>query len=121
MIALDHLFESLMNPITLGVLLGLCIGKPLGIFSFTWLALQLRLGDLPDGADFRHILGVGTLAGIGFTMSIFIAELAFAGQDAAIASVKMGILFASVLSGLVGALALFFTSSRSDADTAMAC
>jgi NhaA family Na+:H+ antiporter len=110
-----------MNPITLGVLLGLCIGKPLGIFSFTWLALQLRLGDLPDGADFRHILGVGTLAGIGFTMSIFIAELAFAGQDAAIASVKMGILFASVLSGLVGALALFFTSSRSDADTATAC
>ena len=115
MIALDHLFESLMNPITLGVLLGLCIGKPLGIFSFTWLALQLRLGDLPDGADFRHILGVGMLAGIGFTMSIFIAELAFAGQEAAIASVKMGILFASVLSGLVGALTLFLVSQRSSA------
>jgi NhaA family Na+:H+ antiporter len=115
MIALDHLSESLTNPITLGVLLGLCVGKPVGIFSFTWLALKLRLGDLPDGADFRHILGVGMLAGIGFTMSIFIAELAFAGQEAAIASVKMGILFASVLSGLVGALTLFLVSQRSSA------
>jgi NhaA family Na+:H+ antiporter len=55
------------------------------------------------------------LAGIGFTMSIFIAELAFAGQEAAIASVKMGILFASVLSGLVGALTLFLVSQRSSA------
>lgn len=113
MIALDNLGNALTHPVTLGVLLGLCLGKPLGVFSFTWLAVKLRLCELPDGATFKHILGVGMLAGIGFTMSIFIAELAFKANDAAIASVKIGILFASLLSGIIGALFLLLTSKLS--------
>lgn len=117
MIALDQLSNALMNPITLGVLLGLAVGKPLGVFGFTWLATKLRLCQLPDGATFKHILGVGMLAGIGFTMSIFIAELAFKANDAAIASVKLGILFASLLSGVAGALFLLLTSKASVRDT----
>ncbi|MFN3393286.1 MAG: Na+/H+ antiporter NhaA [Candidatus Thermochlorobacter sp.] len=113
MIALDQLADALANPITLGVLLGLAIGKPLGIFSATWLATTLRFADLPEEATFKHIFGVGILGGIGFTMSIFIAELAFKANDAAIASVKIGILFASLLSGIIGTLFLLLMSKPS--------
>ncbi|MCS7013664.1 MAG: Na+/H+ antiporter NhaA [Chloroherpetonaceae bacterium] len=112
MIASEQLDAALQNPITRGVLLGLLIGKPLGILSFTWLATKLRLGDLPEEATFSHILGVGVLGGIGFTMSIFIAELAFKANEAAIASVKIGILLASLLSGITGATLLWLISKK---------
>lgn len=111
-ISLSHLGDALTNPITMGVLLGLFVGKPLGIFLFTWLAIRLRLGDLPEEATFKHIWGVGMLGGIGFTMSIFIAELAFKESEAAVAAVKMGILFASLLSGALGALFLWLTARQ---------
>ncbi|MBI2323245.1 MAG: Na+/H+ antiporter NhaA [Chloroflexi bacterium] len=90
-----------LQPVALGVLLGLVVGKPVGIVGASWLAVRLGIASMPPGATWRQVLGVGFLGGIGFTMSLFIAGLAFAGtplQDAA----KVGILGASVVAGLVG-------------------
>lgn len=83
-----------------GVALGLLIGKPLGISLFAWLALRLELAQLPQGINFIHIMGVGFLAGIGFTMALFIAGLAFSGDKLNYA--KLGILSGSVLAGVIG-------------------
>ena len=103
-LGLGEIAQALHSPITLGVAAGLIAGKLIGVFSFTWLAVRLGVGKLPAGTDFRHIIGVGLLAGIGFTMSIFISELAFAGQEQALVFAKSGILFASLGAGLAGYL-----------------
>ncbi len=84
-----------------GVLLGLIIGKQVGITTFAWLAVRLGLADLPDGLMWRHIYGASWLAGIGFTMSLFVGGLAF-GNGALLTQTKIGILAASLISGLVG-------------------
>ncbi|HEY0712543.1 MAG TPA: Na+/H+ antiporter NhaA, partial [Polyangia bacterium] len=87
-----------------GVVLGLVLGKPIGIFAICWITVRLRLAALPTGARWREILLVGIVAGIGFTMSLFIASLAFPpGPLAEIA--KLGILLASVIAGVAGGLA----------------
>ncbi|MGQ9657225.1 MAG: Na+/H+ antiporter NhaA [Fimbriimonadales bacterium] len=83
-----------------GVALGLLIGKPLGISLFAWLALRLGLAQLPRGINFAHIVGVGFLAGIGFTMALFIGGLAFSGDELNYA--KLGILSGSALAGVIG-------------------
>ena len=83
-----------------GVALGLLIGKPLGIALFSWLAVRLGLAQLPQGISFTHIIGVGFLAGIGFTMALFIAGLAFRGDELDYA--KLGILSGSALAGAIG-------------------
>ncbi len=89
----------------LGVFFGLVIGKPLGILLFSWLAVRFRIADLPFGADWRHIAGMGALGGIGFTMALFIAALAF-GEGAKLESAKLGILAGSLVAGLIGWLLL---------------
>ncbi len=84
------LLGALLSPLALGIILGLVVGKPVGILLSTWLGAKLRLGSLPKGVHWRHILGAGVLAGMGFTMSIFIATLAFsAGGHAAIFGFKL--------------------------------
>jgi NhaA family Na+:H+ antiporter len=83
-----------------GVALGLLIGKPLGIALFSWLAVRLGLAQLPQGINFVHIVGVGFLAGIGFTMALFIGGLAFRGDELNYA--KLGILSGSALAGAIG-------------------
>tara|TARA_R110002072_G_scaffold42064_20_gene118738 strand:+ start:186685 stop:188088 length:1404 start_codon:yes stop_codon:yes gene_type:complete len=88
-----------------GVVLGLLIGKPLGVFGFAWIAQKLGIGMLPEGATWRHVFGAAWLSAIGFTMALFIANLAFknaADLDAA----KLGVLGASVIAGLVGFMIL---------------
>ena len=65
----DRLGEILLHPVTIGVMAGLLLGKVVGIFSFSWLVIKLKLGDLPQGVTMPQILGIGLLAGIGFTMS----------------------------------------------------
>ncbi len=85
----------------LGVFFGLVVGKPLGILIFSWLAVRFRFADLPTGADWRHVAGVGALGGIGFTMALFIAALAF-GEGDKLESAKLGILAGSLAAGLVG-------------------
>jgi NhaA family Na+:H+ antiporter len=94
------------------VLLGLVLGKPVGIVSATWLARRLRIGVLPDGLAMRHVVGGGMLAGIGFTVALFITELSLgAGEQGDIA--KLAILAASVVAAGAGALALLLAHRAS--------
>ncbi len=89
----------------LGIFAGLVLGKPLGIVLFSWFAVRFRLADLPFGADWRHVAGMGALGGIGFTMALFIAALAF-GEGDKLEAAKIGILAGSLVAGLLGWLLL---------------
>ena len=96
--------QGLGSPVVLGIALGLLIGKPLGVGLFSWLAVRLGLAGLPAGVRGMHLIGVGFLAGIGFTMSLFIANLAFDGTVLELS--KVGVLAASTVAGVVGYLIL---------------
>ncbi|EDM38008.1 Na+/H+ antiporter NhaA [Pedobacter sp. BAL39] len=96
---------SVINPVSIGVTIGLVVGKFIGILFFTWLMVRTGLGALPEGANWRHITGVALLGGIGFTMSLFISGLAFKNPEF-VDQAKYGILIASVLAGIVGSLVL---------------
>jgi NhaA family Na+:H+ antiporter len=93
--------EALTTPISIGIVAGLVLGKQLGITLFAWLAVRSGLSELPEGIGWRHIYGAGWLAGIGFTMSLFISDLAFS-EDSLIEAAKLGILGASLIAGAVG-------------------
>jgi NhaA family Na+:H+ antiporter len=93
------------QPVTLGIVLGLVLGKPIGIMLASWIAVRSGVAIMPGGASWRLIHGISWLAGIGFTMSLFIAGLAFPGADLLDAS-KLGILAASVAAGVTGWLLL---------------
>ena len=97
--------SSITSPISLGVIFGLIIGKQIGITLFSWLVVKSKLAGLPEGVNWRHIYGVSWLAGIGFTMSLFISALAF-GISPALETAKSGILLASLIAGIVGYLIL---------------
>lgn len=101
----DGMLAGLVSPLGIGIILGLMLGKPIGIFLMTKLAIVLRIGSMPQGASWAQIIGIGLLAGIGFTMSIFIALLSFA-DDLLIAEAKFSILVASLLSGVIGYMLL---------------
>jgi NhaA family Na+:H+ antiporter len=88
-----------------GVAIGLVIGKPLGITLASWLAVRSRIASLPDGVSWRQLQGVSWLGGIGFTMSLFVAALAFA-DDALLSSAKLGVLLASAVAAFMGWLML---------------
>lgn len=105
--------QDLGNANSLGILTGLVIGKPLGISLLTFIAVTLGICKLPFDMNWRHIFGAGLLGGIGFTMSIFIANLAFTGEPAIINSSKIAILLASLSAGSLGFLFLkFFATAR---------
>ena len=89
------------NSVVLGVFFGLVVGKPIGIFCASWLVVKLKLSELPQGVSWKHIAGVAVLGGIGFTMVIFIANLAFV-DPLVIGYAKTAILSASLLSGVTG-------------------
>ncbi len=93
------------SPVLLGIVLGLVLGKPLGVLGLSWLAVRLGLVTLPQDVTWRHMIGVSVLAGIGFTMSLFIASLAFADADI-LATAKVAILGASLLAGTAGLVLL---------------
>ena len=96
-------FAGLTSLLPMGIMAGLFIGKPLGISLFCWAALKLKLATLPEGTTCKEIMAVGVLCGIGFTMSIFIASLAFDGADPALITwAKLGILLGSLFSAVVG-------------------
>lgn len=86
-------------------MLGLTLGKPIGIVGASWLAVRAGVAELPQGVSWGHMLGIGVLAGMGFTMSLFIASLAFA-DPAMLATAKLAILLASLLAGIAGFLLL---------------
>ncbi|CAA6816446.1 MAG: Na+/H+ antiporter NhaA type [uncultured Sulfurovum sp.] len=89
--------------IALGIFMGLLIGKPIGVFGFVWLATKLKIAELPEGMNFGQVLSAGFLAGIGFTMSIFIAHLAFS-NEAMIDSAKISVLGTSFIAAIIGIL-----------------
>ena len=93
------------SPVVLGIVLGLVLGKPIGVLGMSWLAVRVGLVTLPPHVTWRHMIGVSVLAGIGFTMSLFIASLAFADADV-LATAKVAILVASLLAGTAGLLLL---------------
>jgi NhaA family Na+:H+ antiporter len=101
----SQILEALANPISLGIMAGLVVGKPLGITGLSWLAVKLGKGGLPQGVTWTQVFGAGSLAGIGFTMSLFIADLAW-NNEALIANAKVGILAASLLSAILGVIVL---------------
>ena len=92
--------------VPLGILCGLVIGKPLGVFGCGWLAIRFGLASLPEGSNWRQFAGISVLTGIGFTMSLFIVSLAFEDDTLFHYTDKLAILIASLLSGVVGALLL---------------
>ncbi|MDX2064454.1 MAG: Na+/H+ antiporter NhaA [Fimbriimonadaceae bacterium] len=100
-VALASGASALGAPVSLGILAGLILGKPIGVFLFARLAVSVRVADLPAGTSWRQTFGVAVLCGIGFTMSLFIAELAF-GKSAELEHAKFAILAASALMGVVG-------------------
>lgn len=100
------MIEGLFTNFGMGIILGLSLGKVIGISLFSFIAIKMKLSSLPDRSTWSHLIGVGFLAGIGFTMSIFIALLSFKGQHDLQEEAKFAILFASVLSGLIGYILL---------------
>jgi NhaA family Na+:H+ antiporter len=107
----DQIPSLVFEPITLGIIIGLIFGKLIGVAGFSLLAVRLGIGQMPKGTSTSHIIGVALLAGIGFTMSIFIAELGFAGQPDELILAKTGVLFASIIAGTSGWLVLRFLTS----------
>jgi NhaA family Na+:H+ antiporter len=96
---------ALSGSVGLGIILGLVIGKPLGVVLMSWLAIRLGLASMPAGGTWRQIAGAGCLAGVGFTMALFVASLAFP-DPSALDRAKVAILLASLLSGILGVILL---------------
>ncbi len=95
---------TIIEPVSMGIIAGLILGKVLGIFGVAWLAIKLKIATLPQGSSMSQIFGVAFLGGIGFTMSIFVADLAFIHSPELIFQAKVGILAASLFAGLFGFL-----------------
>lgn len=112
-ISSDSFSAALRSPITWGIIAGLVAGKPIGIWLASRGAIRARLADQPEGATNRSLLGVGSAAGIGFTVALFVAELAFTDADM-LAEAKLAILLASTISGLLAVAILAFRGSVAD-------
>lgn len=113
----DGIGAAVASPITWGVFLGLLLGKPLGVIVTSFIAIKLRIASLPAGGTWRQVAGVGVLCGIGFTMSLFVANLAFPGNEEFLTDTKIGILAASLVAGVVGG-ALIASAKRSPHEAA---
>lgn len=105
------LYEAVTNPVAIGIVLGLFVGKPLGIVLFSWAAVRLGYAELPANVSWRLIAAVGILGGIGFTMSLFITSLAFVRPEL-IEVAKVGILTGSLLSGVIGGVLVYRLSKK---------
>ena len=105
------ILSALLSPVSLGIILGLFIGKQMGIFAFSFLAVKLKFATLPEGVNWKNLYGAAILAGIGFTMSLFIASLAFTDPEL-MDLAKIGILSGSLLSGIAGFMFLKTSSKK---------
>jgi NhaA family Na+:H+ antiporter len=112
------LLETLAQPISLGIIFGLVLGKSLGITLFAWLAVRSGLADLPFGVSWQQLFATSWLAGIGFTMSLFIASSAF-DQPALLALAKTDILVASLLAAVIGIVLVLVTSPSREGVSAL--
>ncbi len=105
-------FGSLLDPVPLGILCGLFFGKQIGVFIFSYIAVKLKFAEMPSNSNWIKFYGVGILTGIGFTMSLFVGNLAFADNLDVMDGVKIGVLSGSFLSALVGYFMLFIVSNK---------
>ena len=105
-------FNSLLSPVPLGILLGLFFGKQIGVFLFSLVSIKLKIAQMPNNANWLNFYGVGVLTGIGFTMSLFIGNLAFMENTQYIDGVKIGVLAGSLLSTIFGYFLLLMTSKK---------
>jgi len=104
--------NSLLSPVPLGIVLGLFVGKQIGVFLFAIVAIKLKIAQMPSNSNLISLYGVGILTGIGFTMSLFIGNLAFVDNTIYMDGVKIGVLAGSLLSTLVGYFLLLMTSKK---------
>ena len=112
-VSLDGInLESLLSPVPLGIVLGLFVGKQIGVFLFSIISIKLKIAQMPNNANWMSFYGVGILAGIGFTMSLFIGNLAFVENIEYIDGVKIGVLTGSLLSTLIGYTLLLLTAKN---------
>ena len=105
--------SSLLSPVPLGIVLGLFIGKQIGVFIFSFVSIKLGFAQMPNNSNWINLYGVGILTGIGFTMSLFIGNLAFIENPIYMDGVKIGVLTGSLLSTLIGYLLLLLTTKKS--------
>ena len=94
--------STLLNPVPLGIVCGLFFGKQIGVFFFSYVSVKMGLAQMPNQSTWTNLYAVGILTGIGFTMSLFVGNLAFADANSNLDGVKIGVLVGSLLSTLVG-------------------
>ena len=104
--------KSLLEPVPLGIVLGLFVGKQIGVFVFSYASIKLGFAQMPSNSNLLSLYGVGILTGIGFTMSLFVGNLAFVENIQYMDGVKIGVLTGSLLSTLIGYLLLLLTSKK---------
>lgn len=107
--------SSLLDPVPLGIAAGLFVGKQIGVFSFAWLMVKTGMAKLPEGMGWMHVHGLSLLAGIGFTMSLFIGGLSFASAELQ-NEVRLGVMLGSGIAGLFGALVLLLAPAAKQAE-----
>ncbi len=105
-------FSSLLDKVPLGIVLGLFVGKQLGVFVFSYVSIKLKIAQMPSNTSWYNFYGVGVLTGIGFTMSLFVGNLAFADNLQYMDGVKIGVLTGSLLSTLFGYFLILLTPNR---------
>jgi len=105
-------FKSMLLPVPLGIICGLFLGKQIGVFLFSFLSIKLKIAEMPSNSDWMKFYGVGILTGIGFTMSLFVGNLAFVDYPNALDEVKIGVLVGSALSALIGYLLLISVTKK---------
>jgi NhaA family Na+:H+ antiporter len=105
-------YEAIFHPVTMGVTMGLILGKFVGILGMSWLAVKLNVAKLPTNVTWMQIAGAAWLGGIGFTMSIFIGHLAFPGHPDLIEKAKLGVIISSTVCASLGLLWLYVSSLR---------
>ena len=104
--------SSIMNSVPLGILLGLFIGKQVGVFIFSYVSIKMKLAEMPNNSNWVTFYGVGILTGIGFTMSLFVGNLAFVEAPQYLSDVKIGVLLGSLLSTVFGYLLILLFSKK---------
>ncbi len=105
-------FESLLNPVPLGILCGLFFGKQIGVFLFSYFSIKFKFAEMPNNANWTTLYGVGILTGIGFTMSLFVGNLAFVEAPQHMDGVKIGVLLGSLLSTIFGYMLILLKSKK---------
>ena len=102
----------MMNPVPFGILCGLFFGKQIGVFLFSFISIKLNLAEMPSNSNWLSFYGVGILTGIGFTMSLFVGNLAFVDSSNYMSGVKIGVLVGSFLSAMFGYIMLLLVSKK---------